>query len=145
MKRAKSKSCHATKKSASQLDREITEVLMAGQKPPATRAGKHELFYLSEDQTGGRHAEHIERFDNLRDALTMLAQLPAGSITYGNAAQGPKFMLVWAAPEHTEMLYWTDGDLNVLNQIRTEAREIKKRQTKRYGDLDKHFRQALQK
>jgi hypothetical protein len=146
MKRAASKRHHATtKKSRAQLDREIYETLAAGRKPPATRAGKHALFYLSEDQTGGRYAEHIERFDNLRDALDMLAQLPAGSITYGNAAEGPKYMLVWAAPAHTDMLYWTDGDLNVLNLIRREAREVKERQFKRYGNLDKRFQQALKK
>jgi len=143
------KSRHATRKPAkspTQLDREIAEAL-AGRKtkPAASAAKKHELFYLSEDQQGGRHAEHIERFDNLPAALDMLARLPEGSITYGNAAEGPKFMLVWAAPAHTELLYWTDGDLNVLDATREEARAIKKRQTKRYGNLDARFQRALKK
>lgn len=153
MKRKTSKNRHATKKtakSAAQLDREIAEVLSQKRKLPAawTKALKHELFYLSdlsEDQQGGKHAAHIERFDNLRDAIDMLARLPEGSITYGNAHQGPKFMIVWAAPAHSELLYWTDGDLNVADETRKEARTIKKKQTKRYGDLDQRFRQALKK
>lgn len=75
----------------------------------------------------------------------MLARLPEGSITYGNAAEGPKFMLVWAAPAHTELLYWTDGDLNVQDATREEARAIKKRQAKRYGDLDARFRKSIKR
>ena len=55
MKRKTSKNRHATKKtgkSAAQLDREIAEVLSQKRKLPAawTKALKHELFYLSEDQ-----------------------------------------------------------------------------------------------
>lgn len=142
MKRSTSKNRHATRKTAkspAQLDREITEALA---RPTAK---KHELFYLSEDQQGGKHAEHIERFDNLPAALDMLARLPVGSITYGNAADGPKFMLVWAAPEHTDMLFWTDGDLNVLDSTAASSRAIRKQQTKLYGDLDKRFQGALKK
>ena len=153
MRRTPSKTHHArqkSRKSPAQLDREITAALTPGRKKrsattTATAAKKHELFYLSEEQQGGKHAEHIERFDNLPAALDMLARLPEGSITYGNAAEGPKFMLVWAAPTHTEMLYWTDGDLNVLDATREEARAIRKRQTKRYGDLDERFRKAVKR
>jgi hypothetical protein len=130
------------KKSPARLDREITEAL----KRRATKkshARAKELFYLSEDQQGGKYAEHFERFDNLGDAIDMLARLPAGSITYGNSVEGPKFMLVWAAPAYSELLYWTDGDLNVQDKRREEAAAIKKQQTKRYGNLDARFRQAI--
>jgi hypothetical protein len=143
MKRDASKTRHATRKRAGQLDREIAAVL-AKELPKAkkaTAAQKHELFYLSEDQQGGKYAEHVERFDNLRDALIMLARLPTGSITYGNAAEGPKFLLVWAAPKYNSLLHWTGS--GVQDATRKEAKAIRERQTKRYGDLQKHFENSF--
>ncbi len=154
MRHAASRRHHARQKrgkSPAQLDREIAEALTQGRgHRPARRsstsdARAHELFYLSEDQQGGKHAEHIERFDNLRDAVDMLARLPVGSITYGNAAEGPKFMLVWAAPEHTEMLFWTEGDLNVQDSTREEAAAVRKRQTRLHGNLDERFKRVLRR
>ena len=128
----------AAKKSVAQLDREIAEVL--SKKPPKTSAAsRHELFYLSEEQQGGKHAQHIEQFNKLGDALDMLAKLPAGSITYGNAAEGPKFMIVWAAPEHTDLLYWTDGDLNAQSAIRDQTIKIRERQAKRTKGASAYF------
>lgn len=114
---------HATKK-PSQLDREIAESLRA---PPSSKnANKlrgHELFYISADQQGGTSAEMIERFSSLAEALDTLARLPAGSITAGNALAGPQLMIVWAAPKHTDLLYWTDGDMSarVLDALTTKA------------------------
>lgn len=95
------------------------------------RSRKHDLFYLSEDQQGGKYVEHVERFDNLNEAIDMLARLPHGSITYGTAEEGPKFMIVWAAPAHTDLLYWTDGDLNAQSATQDATKEIRDRQAPR--------------
>jgi hypothetical protein len=121
------------KKTADQLNREIATAL--GYKIPArTKAQKaevrrqHDLFYVSDDQQGGKHAEHFEHFGSLGEAIDTLARLAHGSITYGNAQDGPKFMIVWAAPEHTDLLYWTDGDLNVQSGTQAATKAIRDRQ-----------------
>jgi hypothetical protein len=111
------------RKTAAQLDREIAKAL-APKKAPRP----FDLFYLSEDQQGGKHATHFERYDNLTDAIDTLARLRHGSITYGNAKDGPKFMIVWAVPEHTDLLYWTDGDLSAQPRLQDETKEIRDRQ-----------------
>ena len=114
-------------KSSAQLDREIADALATDgrQRRAVERRAAHELFYVSDDQRGGRHAEHVEQFDNLGDAVEFLARLPQGSVTYGNALSGPQFMIVWAAPEHNDLLYWTDGDLNTQESTRAKTREIR--------------------
>jgi len=120
----------ATRKTASQLDREIAEAL--GHRSPSSRTKArprgHELFYVSEDQQGGRAAEHFEQYDNLAEALDTLARLPHGSITYGSADEGPQLMIVWAAPEHTDLLYWTDGDLSAQPRAQDATKAIRDRQ-----------------
>ena len=117
------------KKSPAQLDREIAQALRSGKKPRGeARRYIHELFYVSDDQQGGRHAEHVEQFDNLGDAVELLARLPQGSVTYGNASTGPQFTIVWAAPEQSDLLYWTDGDLNKQEAVRVQTREIRDKQ-----------------
>lgn len=139
----------AVKKStAAQLDREIAEVLARPSKRPKKKKSppKNELFYLSEDQQGGRHADHIERFDNLGDALDTLAKFPAGSITYGTAAEGPTVMIVWAAPTHTDSLYWTDDDLNAQPAAQAITRDVRRRHAGKYAGLTyfgKRFRQRI--
>jgi len=92
----------------------------------ATRRA-HELFYVSEDPQGGKHAEHFEQYTNLEDAVDTLARLSQGSITYGNAEQGPQFMIVWAAPAHTNLLYWTDGDLSAQPDTQAATKAIRTR------------------
>jgi hypothetical protein len=123
-------------KTPAQLEREIAEALSDHKRPKSKARGQvkargHELFYVSEDQQGGKSAEHFERFDTLAEAIDTLARLPVGSITYGNAADGPKFMIVWAAPAQTDLLYWTDGDLNVQSGTQLATKEIRNRQAPR--------------
>lgn len=123
-------------KTPAQLDREIAEALGDHKRPKSKARGQvkargHELFYLSEDQHGGKSAEHFERFDNLAEAIDMLARLSVGSITYGNAADGPKFMIVWAAPAQTDLLYWTDGDLSAQPGTQAATKEVRDRQAPR--------------
>jgi hypothetical protein len=129
------------KKKAAQLDREIEDWLDKNplKDSKRRRARAHELFYVSEDQQGGKHAEHFEQFNDLGEALDTLARLPAGSITYGNADEGPKFMIVWAAAKHTPLLYWTDGDLNVQGSIREETIQIREEQAKRTKGAQAYF------
>lgn len=139
------------KKSPARLNREITDFLAKNPLRDSSRrrARGHELFYVSEDQQGGKHAEHFERFDDLAEALDALARLPAGSITWGNADEGPKFMIVWAAPETSDLLYWTDGDLNVQESARDETIQIRERQAGRtkgaQAYFDDRFRRAVEK
>ncbi len=121
----------ATKKSVAQLDREIAEALAnPSSKEAKSRAKRRKfgLFYLSDQQEGGKSAVHFERFDKLAPAIDALARLPQGSITYGNAEDGPQFMIVWATPQHTDLLYWTDTDLNVQPGTQVATKAIRDRQ-----------------
>lgn len=105
----------------------------------------HELFYLSEDQQGGKHAVHFERFDRLVDAVDMLGRLPHGSITFGTARTGPQFMIAWAAPEHTDMIHWTDGDLNAQPYIQGKTRTLREEQAPRAADSMQFFEDRLRR
>jgi len=125
-----------TTKKAAQLDREIAAAL--ARKPLTARKAAHELFYVSADQQGGKVAEQIERFHDLAEALDTLARLSQGSITYGNAADGPQYMIVWAAPEHTDLLYWTDGDLNAQPYVQGLTKTLRDEQAPRAARKGPH-------
>lgn len=117
------------RKTAAQLDREIAEALgHARPTKQSKRRRAHDLFYLSEDQQGGKYAAHFEHYGSLAEAIDALARLPQGSITHGNAEDGPQFMIVWAAPAHTDLLYWTDGDLSAQPRAQDHTKAVRDRQ-----------------
>ena len=126
-----------------QLDREIAASLKSAVKarPNAgarTTPRTHELFFLSEGNPGTSitavdKVTYFERFDDLESAIRALALLPEGSIAYGDAHFGPQFMIVWSIPQHTDLLYWSDGDLNAAKYVVRTTRSVRAAQLRKLG------------
>jgi hypothetical protein len=130
------------RKSPARLDYEIARALSGEE---TAHAPTPDRFYVSDDTQGGPHARRLGQFDDLTDALDALVDLRQGSITHGDEKGGRELMIVWAVPAYTDVLYWTDGDLNVPDETRTEVRRIRDRQAKGSRDSRAHFEEHFRK
>jgi hypothetical protein len=75
----------------------------------------------------------------LTDAVDMLGRLPQGSITYGVARTGPQFMIAWAAPSHSDSIYWTDKDLNAQPYVAGKTATLRDEQAPGGTDPEQFF------